>query len=117
MRHGMSRNWWKFTICAVAAVGVSLAGCTAEDEDDFEATRADFRSDLETRLSEVERELAELRDSAEDAGDDVSEGIEESIEELEETAQNLESKLDEIGNQTRDTWDDWKASIEVDLDT
>lgn len=96
---------------------VALIGCSSnENGSQWDQERTEMRTRIEANLEEIDNEMAELQNEIADADEAAREDLQDEKAELEEARRDLSNALDQLADQTEDTWNDWSASIESTLE-
>ncbi len=83
------------------------AGQAAETADEFsEQTKEEFQAKLDSRLKELEAEIAKLREKGVDLKDNAKANWDKSMADLEIKRDAARAKLTEVGQSSEETWKD-----------
>jgi Skp family chaperone for outer membrane proteins len=96
-----------------AAEDVEQAG---EDmADAFRSEREELRADIEDMQEDINDKIADLESNLENASDEAAEEIKEQIEQLESWNTTLDDRLNRLGENVEDGWQDFRTDVESTL--
>ena len=90
------------------------AGKALETAGEFsQQTKEEFQKKLESRLKELDAEIAKLREKGNDLKDQAKADWEKKMADLETKRQAASAKLTEIGNSSAEAWKDIQAGAQA----
>ncbi len=88
---------------------------TEEVADVFRSEQEELQADLRDAKQEVGQELEDLRGQLANASGEAQANIEKEIEQLEAWSQDLDQKMQKLGETTQDNWAQFKTDVEKTL--
>lgn len=83
---------------------------------DLQKEKQEFVNTMETKVADLNRELAVLKGKAENATGEAKEELQVRVDELEKQLTAAQDKLEEVKNATAENWKQVKADVEVAFD-
>lgn len=124
-------------LVAAAAVAISFSSCSHEPakevnesvedmqqdhtrddqmKQELEADRAQFKADVDARIAENKKEIAELKEKMKKEKKEAKANYEASINDLEKKNDEMKARLDENKADSKEKWDSFKAEFNHDMD-
>lgn len=122
-----TRGWFISSAVSLALVTFLFLACTkqaAEDKSkaadgtyvDLQNEKREFENAMETKVANLNRELAALKGKAEKATGKAKEEWQEQVDKLDKDLTVAQDKLKEVKNATAENWKEVKADLEVTFD-
>ncbi len=76
----------------------------------------EIRSQLESAVSDIDREIDRIRRQTEITADTTKEKLERQLDKLDDVRKNLKDNLEKIGDTTADNWDEFRRAVDRSLE-
>lgn len=122
-----ARKWFMVNALSLAVASFFVIACTEQASEetrkaangtyaDLQKEKQEFERAMETKVADLNRELAVLKGKAEMATGEAKKEWQEQVDELDKHLTVAQNKLKEVKNATADNWKEVKADVETTLD-
>ncbi|MCL4704270.1 hypothetical protein KJ068_03865 [bacterium] len=121
------KKWFIVNAVSLAVASFLVLACTEQASEetrkaangtyaDLQKEKQEFESAMETKVADLNRELAVLKGKAEMATGEAKEEWQKQVDELDKHLTVAQNKLKEVKNASADNWKEVKADVETTFD-
>ena len=105
-------------IIIVALLGGCLISCSliSCSKDEMKGQQLEIRSQLESAVTDIDREIDRIRRQTEITADTTKEKLERQLDKLDDVRKNLKDNLEKIGDTTADNWGEFRRAVDRSLE-